>query len=43
MDRGIPEFNRLVVQRQNFVNKAVHKIKLRTIQKAIDNEMPLSL
>lgn len=43
MDRGIPEFNRLIVQRQTQVNKAHHHIKLRTVTGTINNSVPVSL
>lgn len=31
MDRAIPEFNRLVIQRQHQHNRAIHTRQLRTI------------
>ena len=43
MDRALPEFNRLIVQRQNQINKAHHQIKLRTVQASINNSVPVSL
>lgn len=39
----MPEFNRLIVQRNNQVNKAHHHIKLRTATSAINNSVPVSL
>jgi len=43
MDRALPEFNRLIVQRQMQVNKAHHHIKLRTVTAHINNSLPVSL
>ena len=39
-DRGIPEFNRLIAQRQNAVNRAFHTRRLRDMHKSIDNDVP---
>jgi hypothetical protein len=43
MDRALPEFNRLIVQRQNQLNKAHHLIKLRTVTAGINTSVPSSL
>lgn len=41
-DRGIPEFNRLIAQRQNAVNRAFHTRRLRDMHKSIDNNEPVT-
>lgn len=43
MDRALPEFNRLIMQRQNQVNKAHHITKLRSVTAAVNNSTPVSL
>jgi hypothetical protein len=43
MDRAIPEINRIIVQRQVQQNKAFHRIKLRSVNKTINNDPPVSL
>jgi hypothetical protein len=43
MDRGIPEFNRVVTRRQILLSKAMHREKLRNATKAVDNEPPDSI
>lgn len=43
MDRGIPEFNRPVIQRQIQYSRALHYNKLRTISKQVDNDLPHTL
>jgi hypothetical protein len=43
MDRALPEYNRVIVQRQMQLNKAHHYIKLRNATAAINNSLPVSL
>jgi hypothetical protein len=43
MDRGIPEFNKVVTRRQILLSKAMHREKLRNATKAVDNELPDSV
>ena len=43
MDRALPEFNRLIVQRNLKVNKAHHYSKLRNATALINNSTPVSL
>ena len=40
MDRAIPEFNKLMVTRDRMINRYHHKTRLRTAEKAIDNNLP---
>ena len=42
MDRALPEFNRVVCQRQRQVDRAHHQVKLRTIRPAINMAPPAS-
>ena len=42
MDRALPEFNKLICQRQRQVDRAHHRIKLRTIRASINMEPPSS-
>jgi hypothetical protein len=41
MDRGIPEFNRLIARREYQLNKSLHRERLRATTKAIDNSVPI--
>jgi hypothetical protein len=43
MDRAIPEFNRIIVDRRNTVNRQFHKHNLRNITKLVKNEMPATM
>ena len=40
MDRALPEFNRLIMKRQQLINKHFHREKLRNVVKAVDNSLP---
>ena len=42
-DRAIPEFNRVICQRAFKQNKAKHYVNLRSIQKAVDNDLPFTM
>jgi hypothetical protein len=43
MDRAIPEFNRLVVEKANKHNLRMHKEKLRHMTPRVDNSEPVSV
>ncbi len=43
MDRAIPEFNRIIVNRRNTANKQFHKHNLRNITKLVKNEMSATM
>lgn len=40
MDRAIPEFNRVITKKWQDQQKKMHKSKLRSMNKRIDNELP---
>lgn len=42
MDRAIPEVNKYVAKRQLSLVKALHKDKLKSMQKLVDNKLPTS-
>jgi hypothetical protein len=41
MDRGIPEFNKVVAKREKQMARSLHRERLRGITKAIDNSKPI--
>jgi len=43
MDRGIPEINRHISERQTKVNKRIHYQKIRQVQPLIDNAKPTAM
>ena len=43
MDRALPEYNRIMIQRDLQINRRHHKQKLSTITPRIDNQKPSSL
>jgi hypothetical protein len=42
MDRAIPEFNRVITKKWQEQQKKVHKDKVRSVSKRIDNELPVA-
>ena len=43
MDKAIPEFNRIIADRQKMINKQFHKQNLSKITKLVKNEMPVTM
>ena len=40
MDRAIPEFNRVITKKLQDQQKKIHRDRVRSMSKRIDNEMP---
>ena len=41
MDRALPEFNRVIIERENLKNRRKHKSRLRGIVGTIDQSPPI--
>ena len=43
MDRAIPEYNRIMCERELNRNKQIHKRKVRQMEPRIDNSLPSTI